>query len=236
MENEDLSARGFGAAFKGFLEQAATGVPVEEPVFAQRIREHLGTDPATLEIVNRSFDALDRPNVQVALDAYLEGEGRSAEILGFNAPYGGFHATSITQLIAQASPSLFGERGVQPGPVEYVDVDLGAGKTLSCLGEALLLVATENGPLVMLVSSGEDRGMGPAKIELQAMAAERGLADRFLVELRAEVRRRNVYRGRVMSLEQNHFGPVFTSTDCARQGGISAAASSCTALPGRARR
>src|SRR5262245_17295940 len=144
MENEDLSARDFGAAFKGFLEQAATGVPVEEPVFAQRVRAHLGTDPAALEIVNRKFDALDRPNVQVALDAYLEGEGRSAEILGFTAPYAGFRATSITELIAPGSPSLFADRGVQPGPVEYVDVDVGAGKSLSCLGEALLFLTTED--------------------------------------------------------------------------------------------
>ena len=30
MTNDDLSARAFGASFKDFLEQAATGVPAEE--------------------------------------------------------------------------------------------------------------------------------------------------------------------------------------------------------------
>ena len=36
MEDEQLSARDFGAAFKGFLEQVSTGVPGEEPIFARR--------------------------------------------------------------------------------------------------------------------------------------------------------------------------------------------------------
>ena len=76
MDEQQVSARDFGAAFKGFLEQAATGVPPEEPVFARRFREHLGVDPTTLEIVSQQFEVTDRPNVQVALDAYLEGEGR----------------------------------------------------------------------------------------------------------------------------------------------------------------
>ena len=34
MTDEQLSAQDFGAAFKGFLEQAATGVPDEESIFA----------------------------------------------------------------------------------------------------------------------------------------------------------------------------------------------------------
>ena len=83
MQTDELSARNFGAAFKGFLEQAATGAPTEEPIFARRIREHLGVAPTTLEIVSRQVDVIDRPNLQVALDSYLEADGRSAELLGF---------------------------------------------------------------------------------------------------------------------------------------------------------
>ena len=100
MPNDDLSAREFGAAFKGFLEQAANGVPVEEPIFARRIREHLGADPTTLEIVGQTLEVTDRPNLQLALDSYLEGDGRSAERLGFVAE--SFVAMSLTTLIAPA--------------------------------------------------------------------------------------------------------------------------------------
>jgi hypothetical protein len=74
-QEEQLSAREFGSAFKGFLEQAANGVPDEEPMFARRIREHLGADPATLEVVGQTLEVQDRPNLQLALDAYLSQDG-----------------------------------------------------------------------------------------------------------------------------------------------------------------
>jgi hypothetical protein len=56
-----ISAGEFGVAFKGFLEQAVAQAPVEPPFFFP-VREH--------------------PNVQRSLDGYLEGEGRSAELIG----------------------------------------------------------------------------------------------------------------------------------------------------------
>jgi hypothetical protein len=206
---DDLSARDFGAAFKGFLEQAATGVEAEEPIFARRLRQHLGVDPSTLEIVSRGFEAVDRPNLQVALDAYLAGEGRGAETIGFVSPYAGFRSTSITELIAQPRAGFFSDgAGVQEGPVEYAEVELGEGRSLTCIDSALLLVATRDGPLALLISSGQEQMPFRGRIELQAMAPERELAESFLTELKAETRARNVYRGRVISLEQESFGSL----------------------------
>src|SRR6185503_18458617 len=123
MPNVDLSAREFGAAFKGFLEQAANGAPAEEPIFARRIREHLGADPTTLEIVGQTLELTERPNLQVALDSYLEVDGRSAERLGFVAE--SFVAMSITTLISPGKTGIWGGGTVNEGPVGYAHVDVG---------------------------------------------------------------------------------------------------------------
>src|SRR4051794_38657717 len=99
MHDDELSPRAFGASFRTFLEQAATGIPLEDSIFSERLQAHLGVDPAGLEIVTKTFSQIDRPNVQVALDSYLEGEGRSAETLGFLVPNSGFRGVNLTDLI-----------------------------------------------------------------------------------------------------------------------------------------
>jgi hypothetical protein len=36
-----ISPKDFGASFKGFLDQMSAAAPADEPVFRQRLREHL---------------------------------------------------------------------------------------------------------------------------------------------------------------------------------------------------
>jgi hypothetical protein len=208
VEEQPLSARDFGAAFKGFLEQAVTDAPPEEPVFVRRLREHLGVDPGGLPIVGQDFDSTDRPNIQVSLDAFIEPETREAELIGFVSPYAGFQPTTLSVLLAPTPAGLMGGPSLDLGPVKYVDVDLGDDRVMTCIESALLLVQTESGPLAVLVATGQEHGPYGGKIIVQAMAPERLVADRFLAELRTEIRRRNVYRGRVVSLERPDFGPL----------------------------
>src|SRR5262249_21948315 len=80
-------------------------------------------------------------------------------------------------------------------------VSLGEGRSLMCLDGALLLLRDEDGPLALLISSGQENTPRGATVELQAAAPERERTERFLAALRADVRRRNVYRGRVISVE-----------------------------------
>ena len=78
MEPDDgagqISAGEFGVAFKGFLEQAAAQAPVEPPFFVQRLTEHFGSEPGAFPVVLQDFPLRDHPNVQRALDGYLEGD------------------------------------------------------------------------------------------------------------------------------------------------------------------
>jgi hypothetical protein len=81
------SAREFGAAFKSFLEQSVGEAPATESDFAARIRAHLDADPATLPIVSDVHEVTDQPNLQLAMDDWLGGPGRSSEALGVSSEY-----------------------------------------------------------------------------------------------------------------------------------------------------
>jgi len=86
VDEQPLSARDFGAAFKGFLEQAVTDGPEDDPPFVVRIREHVGAEPSALSVVSQEFEYTDHANVQIALDALLNADGGTPEILGFASP------------------------------------------------------------------------------------------------------------------------------------------------------
>jgi len=62
VDEQPLSASEFGAAFKGFLEQAVTAGPEQEPPFVVRIREHLGAEPSALSVVSQDFESTDHAN------------------------------------------------------------------------------------------------------------------------------------------------------------------------------
>jgi ATPase family associated with various cellular activities (AAA)/AAA+ lid domain len=207
MDEQPLSAREFGAAFKGFLEQAVTETPEEGSIFLRRIRDHLGVDPTSLSVVSQEFEGTDHPNVQVALDAYLEPDTRTVELLGFASPFAGYQPVTLATLLAKPRSGPMAGPSVDLGPVQYVEVDVGSDEVLACIESALLLLRTESGPLVVLIAAGAEYGPRSGKVIVQALAAERERADRFLADLRTDIRRRNVFRGQVISLEKRQFGP-----------------------------
>jgi hypothetical protein len=208
MDDKQLSASDFGIAFKSFLEQAVTGLPPRDSVFAARIREHLGVDPLPLSIASQTFTMPDRPNVQIALDTLLQGDGRNVEAVGLAAadiPYSG---ASLANLLTTQPSAFFRDSTPAAAPVKRVHVDLGNGKSLMCVDTAVLFATTERGPLVLLIWSGADNGIHRGKIELQVMARERETSERFLEDVRREVRGRNVYRGRAISLVPTRMGEI----------------------------
>jgi hypothetical protein len=204
----ELSPGQFGAAFKDFLLQSVAQAPAaEEPVFARRIREHFDADPAGLPVVSHQFETHNHPNLQLALESYLAEAGRSAEILGVSSQNKRFQGAGLSDLAAPGRGGLWGDGGPRPGPVEYVDVPLDADRTLACLEFGLVLICGPEERLAVLVNaipSPGDRGGA----RMQVMGRGREEAEAFLAELRTRVRRRNVYRGHVISLEQERYGPL----------------------------
>ena len=200
-----LSPAAFGHAFKAFLEQAIRGLEEEDPPFVARLAGHLGADPRTLPILAEQFSIIEHPNVQAALDAWLEAEGRAADLVGMSAEHKRYEGLGFSDLITPASSGLMGDGAPRPGPVDYVNVAVGYERVRACVQHGLYLLRDGDAPLAAVVrTSGEHGGMPQVRIEV--MASEPETAATFLAEIRAGMLEHNVYRGQLLTLGNPH-GP-----------------------------
>jgi hypothetical protein len=202
-----VSAGEFGAAFKGFLERAVAATPAAEPVFAARLRALFGTDPAALPIVAEQFVPSEHPNLQAALDAWLQPGGRSFEAVGVTSEYKRFNGLGLADILTSGRTGLVGGSGPAAGPVEYVNVALDGDRVMTCLQFGLLLVRDGERPLAVLVSGPTERTVRD-RVQIEVMAPDGDQARSFLADIRAGMRERNVYRGHVVSLSHEMYGPV----------------------------
>lgn len=202
-----ISAGEFGAAFKGFLERTVAAAPDAEPVFAARLRAHFGTDPSALSIVAEQFAPSEHPNLQAALDAWLQRTGRSFEALGATSEYKRFNGLGLADILGSGRTGLVGGSGPAIGPVEYVNVPLDRDRVMTCVQFGLLLVRAGDAPLAVLVSGPTERGIRE-RGQVEVMAPDRDQARTFLAEIRAGMRERNVYRGHVVSLVMERYGSL----------------------------
>ncbi|HLY38305.1 MAG TPA: AAA family ATPase, partial [Candidatus Binatia bacterium] len=161
---------------------------------------HFGVEAVRLPIVAEAFPAADHPNVQMALDAYLAAPGRSATVAGITAVHEHL-GVSLSHLVAEGG-GLFGGQPPDEGPVEYVNIGLEDGRVLACVQRGVFFIDDGNERLVALVS-GPSKMMWRSEIRVEVMAKDRVRAERLLSELRSIARSRSVYRGHVVSLEQD---------------------------------
>ena len=197
-EGLPFSAKEFGASFKGFLDQVAAQAPGEEPVFVKRLREHFGTDPTKLPIVTEQFVPSEHPNLHLALESYLAEPGRSAELVGVHVEHR-FRHLSLTQLVAPERGGMYGAVAPTEGPVLHVNLALKDDEVLTCVQVGLYQIRSGSDRLAVLFDAKDEMGYNH-QLNLEVMAAERSLAERFLAEIRTSMRKRNVYRGQVLSL------------------------------------
>jgi ATP-dependent 26S proteasome regulatory subunit len=199
-QNEGQSLGDFGASFKGFMDQMATQAPAEDPIFLTRLRAHFSAEPAAFPIVAEEFDPSDHPNVQRALDAYVSERNCSMELVGITGDqmfaYGG---GGLAQLIKPAASGLWGGPPTTQGPVQYVNIALEDDQVIACVQCGLYLIGEGERRLAVFVNRPADMGMS-RKVKVEVMAADRSQDEAFLAELRMLIRKRNVYRSRVLSL------------------------------------
>ena len=205
-EEWNLSPAAFGRSFRAFLEAAVAGQEVEEPPFVVRLMDHLGADPRGLPILAEQFSIIEHPNVQAALEAWISGEGRSAELVGMSAEQKRYQGLGFSDLITPPGGGLMGDRSPQPGPVDYVNVPVAHGRVRACVQHGLYLLRDGEEPLAALVRApSEHHGMMP-QIHVEVMSAQPETASTFLAEIREGMLLHNVYRGQLLSLGNPH-GP-----------------------------
>jgi hypothetical protein len=195
----------FGASFKGFLDQMATQAPAEESAFLRLLREHLGADPSAYPIVSERFTSADHPNVQGAIEAYLSERRCRSELIGVTGDQSFAYSTvGLSQLLLPGRSGLWGGSGVSQGPVQYVNIALEGDKVLACVQCGLYLVDEGGAKIAVLVRGPSEMGI-TRNVHVEAMAADRARAEQFLADIRDLIRKRNVYRGRVISISSDRF-------------------------------
>ncbi len=196
----DLSPKDFAGSFKGFLDTVAKHGPDELPVFVKLLKEHFGGDPTTLPVIAESFDTSDHPNVQVALDGWLAEKGRTHALHGVVAGQG-FMDLTLSELLGPEKGGLMGGGGPSIGPVQFTNLPLANEKVLACVQRGLYLVKEGKLATALLVRGPNVMGF-MRKVSIDVMARERKDAEAVLADLRLAMRKRNVYRGRVVSLNE----------------------------------
>jgi len=203
--DERTSPEEFGLLFKRFLDDIVNRAEVPEGPLLKRLREHLGGEPTHMPVISEEFERFQQANLQVAMDAYLEQPGHSAELIGLAAENKRNWGLGLSDFVNRGT-SPYSLR-LSEGPVDYVNFHLDDERVLPVVQFGLYLVKADGVPLIAFVS-GPNENMGPtrARARIEVMAAERAGAERFIADITRLMSERNVYRGKVVSLGPQQFG------------------------------
>lgn len=191
----------FGRLFQRFIEQMSQ-VAREGQTSPLRdlLDAHLGDDCSALPVVSESFAPYDHANVQVAVDAYLSGDGRHFQLHGATGQQR--HYGSFSDLIQQSRWDVVGL-----GSVDFENIPIGPDETLACVRFGLYLIDDQGARMVLLMRGADERG-GQMMGTLEVLASNRESARAMLDEIRRLMVALNVFRGQVLAFGQSEMGNV----------------------------
>jgi hypothetical protein len=137
----------FAAAVEEFMEAMTAAAKRGESELGARMGSHLGVDPKELPTTSVQFPSTDHANLQLALDAVLP----DAEVLGYSAGPVGYMPVGLSELVAGRAMS----GRIEPGPVQYADVEVGDGRVVRCVSAGVILAMRSQVPMVLVVSQTE---------------------------------------------------------------------------------
>jgi hypothetical protein len=197
-------AREFAVAFTRFMDwahraAAAGDLGNEVSVLVRDFLRADSGDGAHHSVVTRELATFEQVNLQTAVNAWSQRDGRRVEVHGIAMPphYGGL---SLQQLIS--ADGLGPARLSAPA---LADLPNGPGTTLGCLRLAVLLVTDSRGRYVIMIQGPGDHGP-QLQVEVGGLPtadAQQVLAD--LDELRSAL---NVYRGHLLDITLDPRGGV----------------------------
>ncbi len=185
----------FGRLFQQFLREVVNKAHDRDASLSRRLEKELGCDPNSLPIVSRSYPSFELPNIQLALDAIQEEVGRFTVVgvAGIGRLYRDF-------------AELLSDPDYRVGPVDYRSVPIGGGRDLTCLAGALAIIpwGEARTPMVLWLRGGDPDDPGhPANLEVAGPHRED--AEAFFQRLETLMSERNVFRGRVVSINSHAF-------------------------------
>jgi hypothetical protein len=175
----------------------------EAPSVPRTLVEHLGPQVAELPVVGDAWPPYEHVNLQVALDHWLSAQGRSHQLIGIT----GFQNRMFS--LADLSQPMTAMHGPGIGSVAFESLARGpAGQTMSCVRCGLYLVEDDGQRLAVLFREEAQHGpRGSAGIAIEVLCPDPARGSEVLQELRVLALRHNVFRGQVLSFDQEMFGP-----------------------------
>ena len=197
ISSEEL--RKFASAFAQLASEAYKLVNASSEI-KDLVAEHLSVDPSELPVVVEKLPAVERPNLQLALDSLVDSRADS-RVVGLPSElrhYGGF---SVGALLAGTfrGPS-------DPTPVTFDEMPIDVDETLQCVSAGLWFVWHDDLPAVVAAFPGERTGPGDPDQHVEVFAATTEHAHAVQTELQRLRRERNVYRQRVLSFTFSQYG------------------------------
>ena len=174
----------------------------DQVTFQKLIREHLGVDPNSLDVIAESWPSYDHVNVQAGLDAWLERPQHEHELIGvMNFRHRQFGLDEVMRAGREQ-----GMHALAPGSVARLNLASGpAGEVSACVVCAVYLVSVGLQRAALLFRKGQSH-MGEADSGLEIAATDTEFAVQLAAEVRSLALERNVYRGQVVSFGADMFG------------------------------
>ena len=173
----------------------------DRPGFSRLLTAHLGMTVDALDVVMESWPGYDHVNVQVGMDVWLAGEGRSHELLGV-ADFR-HDQLGLGDLLAAPDPREFVPK---PGNVTWANLPSGPdGQVYRAVRAGLYLVQDDDSRAAVLLL-GADPEYGRPSTQVQVVADRPGAANAIATEVRRLALEHNVFRGQVISFGGDMFG------------------------------
>lgn len=170
-----------------------------------KIAEHMGRDPAELQIVTEEFEQYNHPNLQLAINEFISSHGRSAKLIGVQGGAVNLMGTGMSEIVAQRTlVNTVGFGGAKEGPVQYSNVEINLDEKLPCVNAGLYLIYDSPKLTVLLRTANAMFGGGGPQLEV--LAESRQAAEEFIAFIRNAVSRVNVYRGKILSVSPQQNG------------------------------
>ncbi|MBX9692326.1 MAG: ATP-binding protein [Cyanobacteria bacterium] len=149
-----------------------------------RLRRFFKTNPKDLPLTSKNFQAIDFPNIDVALRKYVELHDGSLEIIG----HGGLALRELNQTWSNCIVVA----------VQYQSVDVGVDERRQVPKNGLYLIDCDKGRIACQISSWSDV---VSYCELIIMSAREDVNAEALEEIRKLIGQHSLFRGKIISLE-----------------------------------
>jgi hypothetical protein len=165
----------------------------------KRLLKHFSVSARDIATAGRQFPIAARIDIQAGLESLLKGNADS-ELVGLFSP-NSHEALTFAQILS--SPHF----GVDVGPLQYDDIDIGEAVPTRCLKNGLWIGRRESLPFAIMLAPGGRFGFqAGVGVEIAVASGEQGLqfSQDLFRQLEQAISEGRSYRGRIISLEAHH--------------------------------